>query len=564
LDLSDEEKQATTVKREAARLAKMPHAKAAARLNEMSPTKAKVLVHDLADGSRKKLAAQGPALNEAMGNVSEAMNQLQEFEEILDALVDVGRIGGVAKASKRFLNPLRQRVDAQPLLNANQRSARRDRRDSWMVEVGEQVGPTKMRRRQSSVAVDIAKERNRNFYSQYKSGDQMVKMRAEQVKQAREKVGTYTSRDGKSQKVDVSHIQSTNRRLKQQQIDMQEKARKEKEETTQKERLRKAELQMYKDEAVAVESWLLECKMEKIAKRYADKMIMELIRTPFKSVGPYNLPTTKAAYDSLVKQLPRSPYAACYLFLIGLAVRSFVSKSVGDDILHDALSPACIRPLMHEECDRLSRRGTSNPQQRAQKMSKLLANPPLRMRGHTKKHVALVTPTMVQRLFVGGAAGGDGSRPPNATTYHVDPLKDALTAKCRVSFDSDGTGNYAQYRNKDKAIYLCNLVCEAPLHWEEKVHPHQVGAGEGALLQGLRESPTFFRDSFEANVKCEFNAARDRWGVRSWSNFPADPEGEKRKSSAVVDPSISEYVAPMASDWHRSEHKAMQMKKIVV
>ena len=114
-----------------------------------------------------------------------------------------------------------------------------------MVEVGEQVGPTKMRRRQSSVAVDIAKERNRNFYSQYKSGDQMVKMRAEQVKQAREKVGTYTSRDGKSQKVDVSHIQSTNRRLKQQQIDMQEKARKEKEETTQKERLRKAELQMY-------------------------------------------------------------------------------------------------------------------------------------------------------------------------------------------------------------------------------------------------------------------------------------------------------------------------------
>ena len=49
------------------------------------------------------------ALYEAKNNVTEAMGQLREFEELLDALVDVGQIGGaggVIKASKRFLNPV--------------------------------------------------------------------------------------------------------------------------------------------------------------------------------------------------------------------------------------------------------------------------------------------------------------------------------------------------------------------------------------------------------------------------------------------------------------------------
>ena len=39
--------------------------------------------------------------------------------------------------------------------------------------------------------------------------------------QAREKVGSYKGRDGKDQKVDVSHIESTNQRLKRQQHAMQ-------------------------------------------------------------------------------------------------------------------------------------------------------------------------------------------------------------------------------------------------------------------------------------------------------------------------------------------------------
>ena len=49
---------------------------------------------------------------------------------------------------------------------------------------------------------------------------------------------------------------------------MQDKARMAKEEHTKRHQLKKAELKMYKDEAIAVESWLMECRMEKIAKRY--------------------------------------------------------------------------------------------------------------------------------------------------------------------------------------------------------------------------------------------------------------------------------------------------------
>ena len=68
----------------------------------------------------------------------------------------------------------------------------------------------------------------------------------------------------------------------------QDKASLAKEEHLKRQQLKKAELKMYKDEAIAVEAWLLECRMEKIAKRYADKMITELIRTPFKTVGKEN------------------------------------------------------------------------------------------------------------------------------------------------------------------------------------------------------------------------------------------------------------------------------------
>ena len=194
-----------------------------------------------------------------------------------------------------------------------------------------------------------------------------------------------------------------------------------------------------------------------------------------------------------------------------------------------------IRPMMPEELDRLSKRGTTNNSLlRKQKLARLRADPPLRMRGHTRKHVNLVTPTMVQRLFEGGSAA---------------PLRDELTAKCRVSFDSDGTGNFAQYTNKDKAIYLCNLVCKAP--------PPAPGLRSGSPIP-------FFRTEHEATVKCEFNAARNKWGVRTWSNFPADPKEEHGNAEVLLDPSVASYVAPMASEWHRSEHNAMLMKKIVV
>ena len=57
--------------------------------------------------------------------------------------------------------------------------------------------------------------------------------------------------------------------------------------------------------------------------------------------GPYTLPTTKESYRTLAASVPRTPFAACYLFLIGLAVRNFVSKPLGDEILYEAMSPAC-------------------------------------------------------------------------------------------------------------------------------------------------------------------------------------------------------------------------------
>ena len=48
-------------------------------------------------------------IRQAKSNVHEAMGQLQEFEELLNCLVDVGKIDGTStldKASKRFLDPV--------------------------------------------------------------------------------------------------------------------------------------------------------------------------------------------------------------------------------------------------------------------------------------------------------------------------------------------------------------------------------------------------------------------------------------------------------------------------
>ena len=87
-------------------------------------------------------------------------------------------------------------------------------------------------------------------------------------------------------------------------------------------RLRRAiQIEMWRQEAMANEQFLLEVGIKKIAQLYGSSVIT-IIRSPRKSVGPAPLPTSVAGLVALADSLPRSPFAGVYAFLLALLVRT--------------------------------------------------------------------------------------------------------------------------------------------------------------------------------------------------------------------------------------------------